>query len=221
MRSGTHEVIAPNMIRSFRPQPHTGTVIQPQSSPGSLLLRHFQPLPPPDPLHPILAHWPACTPQQGRDPPVAVAPRTTSPGQRFARVKPSSSSTGFGSYRCVPRHCPSSRQPCRSDNPCCSRACSTAQRRRSGLRSFPPPPPAILASPATTAPPTASGERFPFSKLLQPFRLLSFQPALFLPPPVVGLRVDLRLPCRPAAWSSRSPICTSICCRIVTICSGL
>ena len=74
MRSGTHEVIAPNMIRSFRPQPHTGTVIQPQSSPGSLLLRHFQPLPPPDPLHPILAHWPACTPQQGRDPPVAVAP---------------------------------------------------------------------------------------------------------------------------------------------------
>ena len=74
MRSGTHEVIAPNMIRSFRPQPHTGTVIQPQSSPGSLLLRHFQPLPPPDPLHPILAHWPACTPQQCRDPPVAVAP---------------------------------------------------------------------------------------------------------------------------------------------------
>ncbi len=74
MRSGTHEVIASNMIRPFRPQPHTGTLIQPQSSPGSLLLRHFQPLPPPDPLHPILAHWPACTPQQCRDPPVAVAP---------------------------------------------------------------------------------------------------------------------------------------------------
>ena len=76
-----------------------------------------------------------------------------------ARVSFSSSSRGFGSYRCVPLHCPSSRQPYRSDNPCCSRACSTAQRRRSGLRSFPVPHPPAPASPATTLPPAASTGR--------------------------------------------------------------
>ncbi len=36
-------------------------------------------------------------------------------------------------YRCVPLHCANSRQACRSDNRCCSRACSTAQRRLPGL----------------------------------------------------------------------------------------
>ena len=76
-------------------------------------------------------------------------------------VSSSSSGRSIGSYRCVPRHCPSSRQACRSNIPYCSRARPTAQRRRSGLRSFPPPRPSKLASPATARLPVASAAGFP------------------------------------------------------------
>ena len=74
----------------------------------------------------------------------------------IARVRASSSLRKIGVYRCVLRPCPSSRQACRSLNPysCCAR--STAQRRRSGLRSFPAPPRAEPASPGTVQLPTAS-----------------------------------------------------------------
>src|SRR5438132_13047335 len=68
----------------------------------------------------------------------------------MARVNASSSLRWMGAYRCVPRHCSSKRQACRSVIPYCSRARSTAQRRRSGLRSFPRPRPSTPASPATT-----------------------------------------------------------------------
>ena len=90
-----------------------------------------------------------------------------------ARVSFSSSSRGFGSYRCVPLHCPSSRQPYRSDNPCCSRACSTAQRRRSGLRSFPVPHPPAPASPATAPlpfPPLVTFNSLRYQQLGEPAR---------------------------------------------------
>ena len=63
LRSGTHEVVAPNLVRSLRPESHTGAVVQPQPTPGLLFLRHFQPLAPPDLLCSILAHFPSHAPQ--------------------------------------------------------------------------------------------------------------------------------------------------------------
>ena len=58
------KVIAPYVVAPLRPQPYTGTVVQPQPSSRPLLLRHFQPLSPPDPLDPILTHLPACPSQR-------------------------------------------------------------------------------------------------------------------------------------------------------------
>ena len=62
LRSGTHEVVAPNLVRSLRPESHTGAVVQPQPTPGLLFLRHFQPLAPADLLYSILAYRPPRTP---------------------------------------------------------------------------------------------------------------------------------------------------------------
>src|SRR6266576_6959064 len=61
------------MIRPLRAQPDTRAIVQPQSSPRFLLGGYFQPFAPPDALHTIFPHSPACTPQQRRNPPVAVA----------------------------------------------------------------------------------------------------------------------------------------------------
>src|SRR5215470_13711884 len=66
-----------------RPQPHTRAVVEPQPPARPLLLRHLQPFPPPDPLHPVLAHLEPGLVQQRRHPAVAVAPIVT--GQRDDR----------------------------------------------------------------------------------------------------------------------------------------
>ena len=51
-----HEVIAPNVIRSFRSQPDTRSIVQPQPSSRSLFLRYLQPFAsPPDALYPVFA----------------------------------------------------------------------------------------------------------------------------------------------------------------------
>ena len=76
----THEIVAPHVVRSLRPQPHARPVIQPQPSPRPLFSGHFQPFPAPDALHPILAYLPPCHPQQRRDSPVAVAAVLTGQG---------------------------------------------------------------------------------------------------------------------------------------------
>src|SRR2546428_4967294 len=65
------------MLRPLRPQSHTRTVVQPQSSSRLLFLRHFQPFPPPDPLHPVLAHLPSCLLEQRRDPSIAIDRKST------------------------------------------------------------------------------------------------------------------------------------------------
>jgi hypothetical protein len=83
VRHRAHEVVAPNVIRTLRPQPHTRPVVQPQPTARPLFLRHFQPLATPDALHPIFAYLPASTLQQRRNSPVAVAPVFT--GQRNDR----------------------------------------------------------------------------------------------------------------------------------------
>ena len=61
------------MVGILGPQPDAGSVIEPEPAPLRLLLRNLQPLPPPDPLDPLDVHHPAGIPQQGGDPPIAVA----------------------------------------------------------------------------------------------------------------------------------------------------
>src|SRR3712207_5161911 len=67
------EVVTPDVMGIFRTQPDAGSVIEPEPSFLGLLLWHFQPLPPPDPLDPLLVHKPAGLPQKSCDPAVAVA----------------------------------------------------------------------------------------------------------------------------------------------------
>ena len=67
------EVIRPDMVRALRPKPDAGTVVEPEPPPLWLSGRNLQPLPPPDPLHPLAVDLPARMPQQRRDPAVAVA----------------------------------------------------------------------------------------------------------------------------------------------------
>ena len=66
------EVIGPHIVPALGPQPHAGTVIQPKPSSPGLPGRHFQPLPPPDPLHPLVVHIPAAAPEHRGDPAVPV-----------------------------------------------------------------------------------------------------------------------------------------------------
>ena len=67
------EVIGPDMVRTLRPKPDAGAVVQPQPTPLRLPRRNLQPLPPPDPLHPLGVHPPARLAQQRRDPAIPVA----------------------------------------------------------------------------------------------------------------------------------------------------
>src|ERR1039458_263221 len=69
---GTDKVVAPDVIRMFRTKPHARTVVQPQPASWLLLRRHFQPFPPPDPLHPVPSHIPTRSLQHRRDPAIAV-----------------------------------------------------------------------------------------------------------------------------------------------------
>src|ERR1035438_9593122 len=73
VRHRFHKIVAPHMIRPLPAQPDTRAIVQPQPSPRFLLGGYFQPFAPPDALHAIFPHSPARTPQQRRNPPVAVA----------------------------------------------------------------------------------------------------------------------------------------------------
>ena len=55
------------MIRVCRSSPHTGTVVQPETSPGRLLLRHLQAFLPPDSFHPLVIDSPAVIAEQACD----------------------------------------------------------------------------------------------------------------------------------------------------------
>jgi hypothetical protein len=74
VRFRADKIIAPHVIRAFRPQPHARSVVQPQPPARPLFCWHFQPFLPPDALHAVLAHLPACFSQFHRDASVAVAP---------------------------------------------------------------------------------------------------------------------------------------------------
>src|SRR5687768_13739303 len=68
------EVVGPDVVRVFGPQPEAGPVRQPEPATLGLLLGDPQPLTSPDPLHPLVVHDPARgRAQQFGDLAVAVA----------------------------------------------------------------------------------------------------------------------------------------------------
>ena len=67
------EVVGPHVIGILRPQPDAGAVGQPQSTPFRLPAGYFEPLAPPDPLHPAIAHRPARLAQERSNLAIAIA----------------------------------------------------------------------------------------------------------------------------------------------------
>jgi hypothetical protein len=68
------EVVGPDVVRVFGPQPQARSVRQPEPAALGLLAWHLEPLAPPDPLHPLVVDQPARgRAQQLRDLAVAVA----------------------------------------------------------------------------------------------------------------------------------------------------
>ncbi len=53
------EVVGPDVVRVFGPQPQARAVRQPEPAPLGLLGRDLEPLAPPDPLHPLVVDHPA------------------------------------------------------------------------------------------------------------------------------------------------------------------
>ena len=72
MCPGRHKIIGPDMVSMRGPQPHTGTISEPQTAPLWLPRGHFQPLLTPDALHPFVVHLPPIPSQQGRYPSIAI-----------------------------------------------------------------------------------------------------------------------------------------------------
>jgi hypothetical protein len=68
-----HEVIGPDMVRTLRPEPEAGAVVQPQPSLLGVPPWNLEPFASPDALDPLLVHDPACLTQESRDAAVAVA----------------------------------------------------------------------------------------------------------------------------------------------------
>jgi hypothetical protein len=53
------KIVALDMVGSFCSQPDAGSVVEPEPTFLWLPIRHFQPLPPPDPLHSLVVDHPA------------------------------------------------------------------------------------------------------------------------------------------------------------------
>src|ERR1039458_8105126 len=87
MGHGTHEVVTPDVIRPFWPQPHARTVIEPEPSPWLLFLGYLQPFTTPNALPSIFPHLPACRPQQRCDSPVTVTAILTGQGNDRSRQR--------------------------------------------------------------------------------------------------------------------------------------
>src|SRR5690606_7220667 len=67
------EVIGPDMVGAFGPEPDARSVIQPETPFLRLLLGNLQPLPPPDALDAFGVDRPSLRPQHRRDPAIAIA----------------------------------------------------------------------------------------------------------------------------------------------------
>jgi hypothetical protein len=73
VRSRTHEVIAPHMVRVHRSEAHTRTIVEPQPASWLLLFGYLQPFTTPDPLDSVLADLPARSLEQRRDSAISIA----------------------------------------------------------------------------------------------------------------------------------------------------
>src|SRR5260370_22933546 len=67
------EVVCPHMVLVSWPEPHTRTIVEPKPASRLLLLRYLQPFATPDSFHPVLAHPPAGSLEQRRDPAIPIA----------------------------------------------------------------------------------------------------------------------------------------------------
>jgi hypothetical protein len=95
------EVIGPDMALMCRPEPHARSIIQPQSPALRLLLRDFEPFTSPlarksinnrflpaQPINALLIHMPTVSPQQFRDPAIAVSAKLSGePDDRFCQCR--------------------------------------------------------------------------------------------------------------------------------------
>jgi hypothetical protein len=72
VRPGAHELIAPHVVRMLGPKPYARSTVEPQPSGWLLPLWDLQPFATPDALHAMLAHLPANSPEQHRDPAVPI-----------------------------------------------------------------------------------------------------------------------------------------------------
>jgi hypothetical protein len=72
MSLGCHEVVAPDVITVFRPEPNARSVVQPQAASRLLSLGYFQALPAPDAADTVLANIPPSLVEEGRNPAIAV-----------------------------------------------------------------------------------------------------------------------------------------------------
>src|ERR1700750_1829801 len=69
----THEIVAPHVVGVGRPQSHTRAILEPQPSSRLLSLWYLQPFATPDAFDSVLAHLPASTQPQRRDPAIPIA----------------------------------------------------------------------------------------------------------------------------------------------------
>ena len=67
------EVIGPDVVGAFRPEPDAGAVIEPEAALLQLFPGDFQPFALPDPLNPLVVHLPARLVQHAGDHAIAVA----------------------------------------------------------------------------------------------------------------------------------------------------
>jgi hypothetical protein len=146
------KIIRPDMVLIF-----SVSVTKPQSGLLRLFGWNLKSYFSPNPSHPLMINLPAFLIQQSCDSLIPISTILTGKTSTLLRIN-SSSSICFGSYLCVARHCPRTRQARRSDTPKYSMAFSTISLRRAGLTSFPRQHPSMLPYPGSNPLPIALTE---------------------------------------------------------------
>src|SRR5690606_37841395 len=188
-----NKIIRPDMIPVFRPQPDTGSVIQPQPALLWLPRWHFQPLPPPQALDPLVVHLPSGIPQQSRNPTIAIAAILS--GQ-FDQVGVQAIFIRSPLRQLALRGAMLAQHPGqarRSETPNSPRTWSMQARRRAGLRSFAARTcgsPSRLRQDQLVQGQIRNSTPEPFIILLKPLQFLQLiyaHPTILLAPAVISL----------------------------------
>ena len=153
------EVVGPDVIPVLRSKADAGAIAQPQAASFRLFLRHFQTLSTPQALDPLVVDSPAVPAQQPGDAAVAV----TAISRRQIDHLLHQTVLVLRRQRSVPLGRASLTQdqagPALRYTWSLSRACSTARRRRAGLRIFPRPPLSESNCPGSDPPRPSSAGR--------------------------------------------------------------